>query len=122
MQVYLPEVIFYGVLGAVVVSVALAFMDRVVFLANYKDLGLSAVIIGLPALVVALGIIWLGVLGDTLFYMAGMVFAPLGVIVTVTTWKSNRSVWKTAIVVIGKTTLSFLYVVHLFEALTAKNR
>ena len=77
---------------------------------------------GLPALVVALGFFWLSVPGEGLFYTAAIVFVPLFVMVTVTTWKANRSVWKTAIVMIGKTTLSFLYVVHLFDALTAKNR
>lgn len=121
-QSVLPEVILYGLLGAVILSVALAFMGRVVFYANYRDLGLSAAMFGLPALVVALGLFWLGAPGDVLFYMAAVVFVPLFVMVTVTTWKANRSLWKTAIVMVGKTTLSFLYVVHLFDALTAKNR
>ena len=121
-QTALPDVVVYGFLGAIILSVALAIMKRVVFYADYRDLGLSAAMFGLPALVLVVGIFWLGNAGQSLFYAAAVVFVPLFVMVTVTTWKANRSVWKTVIVMIGKTTLSFLYVVHLFDALTAKNR
>ncbi len=93
-----------------------------IFYASYRDLGLSAAMFGLPALLVALGLFWLSAPADVLFHMAGVVFVPLFVLVSVMTWKANRSVWKTAIVMVGKTTLSFLYVVHVFDALTAKNR
>ena len=121
-QTNLPDIVVISILGAVMLSVTLAFLGKVVFYADYNDLSICAAMFGLPALIIVLGLFWMGNSSELIFVLAAVVFLPLFFLVALTTWRSNRSIWKTVIVMIGKTTLSFLYVFHLFDALTAKNR
>lgn len=121
-QTSLPEFVVIFVLGAVMLSITLAFLGKVVFYADYNDLSICAAMFGLPALIIVLSMFWTGTISEGILILAAVVFVPLFFVATLTTWRSNRSIWKTVIVMFGKTTLSFLYIFHLFDALTAKNR
>lgn len=120
-QTHQDSLIFYALLLTTILGIVLAFMRKAVFYADYSDLTITAAMFGLPALVLAIGIFYLGQFAITIT-IAGITFVPLFLTVLAKTWKSNRSVWKTVVILISKTILSFLYVVYLLNALTEKNR
>ena len=104
-----------------VVGIVLGFSKRAVFYTDYNDLGVSAGMFALPALIIfAAGSF---VPQTVAIWIAGIVLVGLLVKVSLTTYRSNNgSIWKTIVIVIAKTFMSFLFVFHLVTALTAKKR
>ena len=102
------SIILYFVAGSVILSLILTSMGKAVFYNNFKDLGLSAALCFIPIIIIYVGFRYLG--GYSL-HLAGIVFALLLIPSVYNTWSTNKSIWKTVIVVISKTTLSFIFVI-----------
>ena len=116
----------YGILGVIllvstVASIALAFAKTVVFYADYNDLALSAAMCAFPAVIIVVSAMFVPHVAA--LYVAGVVFVGLLIKTAHTTFRSNNnSVMKTALLLVGKTVMSFLYVAHLYQALAGKKR
>ena len=110
-----------SILLATVLGVAMSLAKKSVFYADFNDLAVSMGMCALPALVLMVGLSFGQ--GDAPRYIAGAIFVGLFLKSVVRTYKTNNgSIWKTAVLMVGKVTLSFLYIVYLLEALTAKKR
>ena len=117
----------YGIAGGTVLVVTVAgvvmsFAKKAVFYADFNDLAITAGMFALPALVL----------------VAGSLLAPFSILVYVRgarcssacssrwrsrTWRSNDgSWWKTPVLLVGKATLSFLFIAYLYQAFTGKTR
>ena len=105
-------IILYTVAGSVILSLILTFMDKVVFYNDFKDLGLSAALCLIPLLTIYVGARYLGGLSIDI---AVVIFALLLIPSTYNTWRANKSIWKTVIVLISKTALSFVYAIYLLK-------
>ena len=116
----------YGIAGGTILVVTVAgivmsFTKEAVFYADFNDLALSAGMFALPALVLVAGSLLAPM--EVLVYVAGAVFVGLFLKVALTTWKSNDgSWWKTPLLLVGKTTMSFIFIFYLYQAFTAKTR
>ena len=132
-QSNMPLIVFGAIFAVVLLGVILAFAKKAVFYANFNDLAWSAGMIAIPALVMMVGAMFMSAgaeteTGDTqmpagLLYAAGGLFVLLFVKTTVTTFKSNKgSFLLTPILMVGKITLSFLFIFYLWWSMTAKTR
>lgn len=101
-------IILYTVAGSVILSLVLTSMGKVVFYNNFNDLGLSAALCFIPLLTIYAEARYLGSFSLTL---AGIVFALLLIPSVYNTWSANKSIWKTVLVVISKTALSFIFAI-----------
>ncbi len=99
----------------------MSLAKKSVFYADFNDLGVSLGMFALPGLILFVGMNF--DLNDAPRYIAGAVFAALFLKSGITTYKTNNgSIWKTAVLMVGKVALSFLYLAYLLEAFTAKKR
>ena len=121
-QTNLGTIIFCTCLLGTIAGVLMALTKRAIFYADYKDLKLCALMTGGPAVILAISSKWLLVYPRPILLVTGLLFIALLGKVAVETWRANRSVFKLVIILIAKITLSFLYVVHFFDALTAEKR
>ena len=116
----------YGIAGGTVLVVTVAgvvmsFAKKAVFYADFNDLAITAGMFALPALVLVAGSLLAPF--SILVYVAGAVFVGLFLKVALTTWRSNDgSWWKTPVLLVGKATLSFLFIAYLYQAFTGKTR
>ncbi len=111
------DIILCTVAGSVILSLILTFMGKVVFYNDFKDLGLSAALCLLPLFIIYAGVFFLG---DLSIDIAVVTFVLLLIPSAYNTWRANKSVWKTVIVLISKTALSFVYAFYLLELIFPK--
>lgn len=112
------SIILYTVAGSVILSLILAFMGKVIFYNDFKDLGLSAALCFIPLLILFGGMslsFRIGIPISWLQTIASITFALLFLASLVNTWRANKSIWKTVIVLVSKTALSFIYAIYLLN-------
>ena len=106
-------------------GVALGLMNKVIFYNDYNDLGVSAATIAIPALILASTFIFYKDQETiaTIFLVAATAFIGFFIVMAYKTFMANNmSVVVTLILIVAKLVMSFIFVLHLFNALTAKKR
>lgn len=104
-----------------ILGIVLAYKKVVVFYADFNDLAISAATFAVPAIIIVIAIA-LTLPGIT-YSIAILLFLVLFIWTTYKTLKSNAwSIWKSIIVLAGKILVSFVFVLFLYQAYTAKTR
>lgn len=116
-QISLIIIILLTMLG-----IFLGVTKRVVFYADYNDLGLSLSIFAVP-LVSLIILKYVAVFNFKILIIPLLLAAGLICILIYNTWKSNnKKILPVLIIMPSKLILSFLYIIYLYSAFTEKGR
>lgn len=115
------EIIGIAILSITVIGVTLGFTKKAIFYNDFNDLGISAATFAVPALIVV-GVGAFIPHESIMYFAAFAFFGFFAAMVYKTFLANNKSIILTGVLVVAKMTMSFLYVLHLYTALTGKKR
>jgi len=117
-----PQIIGVALLIVTIIGIILGLTKKAIYFNDYNDLGVSAAVFATP-FVVGLISLQFGLNPTMTLSISTILFLTLFCLTLYKTWKANEGMLLITIIVsISKLIMSFLYIFHLYMALTGKQR